>query len=93
MQSAFHPVNPFVRKALLFTSYPSDLSQTEKRLARMALLIIGVWLVTWTPYAVIALMQEFGAGAYISPRVSLGALMLAKVSAIVNTFIYGLRYE
>ena len=59
----------------------------------MALLIIGVWLVTWTPYAVIALMQEFGAGAYISPRVSLGALMLAKVSAIVNTFIYGLRYE
>ena len=58
----------------------------------MALLIISVWIVTWTPYAVTALMQELGYGDLIGPNISMAALTLAKCSAILNTFIYGLRY-
>ncbi|TRY79117.1 hypothetical protein TCAL_09904 [Tigriopus californicus] len=65
--------------------------EKEKCLARMALFIIGVWIVTWTPYAVIAMLQEHGLGYWISPGISLTALTLAKCSSIVNTFIYGLR--
>ena len=57
----------------------------------MVLVIIGIWLLTWTPYTVIALAQLLGYGESVSPRMSLGALMLAKGSSIVNTFVYGLR--
>ena len=57
----------------------------------MALVIIGIWVLTWTPYAMIAIMQMLGFGDIISPGISLMALILAKCSSIVNTFVYGLR--
>ncbi len=68
-----------------------NLLQSERRLARMALTVVLIWVVTWTPYALTALMQLLGWGHLIGPDMALAAVFSAKVSAIVNTFVYGLR--
>lgn len=57
----------------------------------MAFLIVTIWMVTWTPYAVIAALQELGYGDVVHAKVAVFALITAKVSAIINTFVYGLR--
>jgi hypothetical protein len=57
----------------------------------MALLLVGIWVVTWTPYSATAALQLLGYADLVPPQVHMAALVLAKCSAVVNAFVYGLR--
>jgi len=65
--------------------------KTEQTLARMALLLVSIWVLTWTPYAAAALMNILGRPDFFPPQMHLAALLLAKASAVINAVVYGLR--
>ena len=70
----------------------SDILLVEKKLATRLLSMIFLWLLGWTPFALIALVQLNGYGLKISKYISLAAMMFCKTSSVVNAFIYGMRY-
>lgn len=65
--------------------------QLERKLASRLLLIIIIWVVGWTPFSAIALTQMAGYGHTVNKNVSLAAMLLCKVSSIINACLYGIR--
>ena len=65
--------------------------QLEKKLALKLLVIIGIWVTAWTPLAGVAILQMAGYGQHVSHSMSLLALVMTKMSSVVNSFLYGMR--
>lgn len=61
----------------------------EVKLAKLSAVLIGIWLLAWTPYAVVALIGIFGDQSLLTPTVTMFPAMFAKVAAILNPLIYG----
>jgi hypothetical protein len=61
-------------------------------LALKLLAIIGIWIVAWTPAAIVAFLQLIGYGGHVSHPLSLAALLMIKTSSVINSFVYGLRF-
>ena len=64
----------------------------ERKLAARLLIIIGIWIIGWTPIAVLTTMQLFGYGLYINKIFPMTAMLLCKISSVLNCGIYGMRY-
>lgn len=64
-------------------------ANTEMRLVKVVLCLILLWLVSWTPYAIVALLGLVDQ-SYISPTSSMIPALFAKMSSIVNPYLYGL---
>lgn len=62
---------------------------TEVRLAKVILIVIVVFIGSWAPYAILALIGQFGPPDLITPEVSTATAVLAKISVVYNPFIYG----
>ncbi|XP_043991882.1 opsin-3 isoform X2 [Gambusia affinis] len=60
----------------------------EKKVAAMFLLMISCFLVCWTPYAVVSMMEAFGRKAMVSPTVAIIPSFFAKSSTAYNPLIY-----
>ncbi|KAM8852106.1 opsin-3 [Synchiropus picturatus] len=60
----------------------------EKKVAVMFLLMISCFLVCWTPYAVVSMMEAFGRKSMISPTVAIIPSFFAKSSTAYNPLIY-----
>ncbi|KAM9803976.1 opsin-3 [Neosynchiropus ocellatus] len=60
----------------------------EKKVAVMFLLMITCFLVCWTPYAVVSMMEAFGRKSMISPTVAIIPSFFAKSSTAYNPLIY-----
>ncbi|XP_053731205.1 opsin-3 [Synchiropus splendidus] len=60
----------------------------EKKVAAMFLLMITCFLVCWTPYAVVSMMEAFGRKSMISPTVAIIPSFFAKSSTAYNPLIY-----
>ncbi|XP_054654893.1 opsin-3 [Dunckerocampus dactyliophorus] len=60
----------------------------EKKVAAMFLLMISCFLVCWTPYAVVSMMEAFGRGSVVSPTVAIIPSFFAKSSTAYNPLIY-----
>ncbi|CAM1312896.1 Uncharacterised protein r2_g2336 [Pycnogonum litorale] len=64
---------------------------TEMRLAYKLLGIIGLWLLSWTPYATVALLSMSKTYRHlVTPLASMIPAVTAKLSSIVDPFIYAL---
>ncbi|KAI1278385.1 Opsin, ultraviolet-sensitive [Halotydeus destructor] len=61
----------------------------ELHRAKMSACIIALWLVAWTPYAIVALIGVFGDSTLLTPTVTMLPALFAKVAAILNPVIYG----
>lgn len=61
----------------------------EMRLVKVVLCLILLWLISWTPYAVVALLGLVDQ-RYISPTSSMIPALFAKTSSVVNPYLYGL---
>lgn len=59
--------------------------------ARIMLMVIGTFLLTWTPYACVALVGQFGPEDSLTPTVAMLAAIVAKTSSIYNPFIYAFK--
>ncbi|XP_029926483.1 opsin-3 [Myripristis murdjan] len=60
----------------------------EKKVAVMFLLMISCFLVCWTPYAVVSMMEAFGRKSLVSPTVAIIPSFFAKSSTAYNPLIY-----
>ena len=69
----------------------SDIFMVERKLAMRLLTIVIIWLLGWTPFAVVALIQLLGYGQYVSKYVSLMCMIVCKSSSVINAYTYGMR--
>lgn len=60
----------------------------EKKVAVMFLLMISCFLVCWTPYAVVSMMEAFGRKSMVSPTLAIIPSFFAKSSTAYNPLIY-----
>ncbi|KAJ3610815.1 hypothetical protein NHX12_022906 [Muraenolepis orangiensis] len=60
----------------------------EKKVAAMFLLMICCFLVCWTPYAAVSMMEAFGRKSAVSPAVAIIPSFFAKSSTAYNPLIY-----
>jgi hypothetical protein len=67
--------------------------QLEKKLALKLLIIIVIWVAAWTPLTGVAVLQMTGYGHHVSHWHSLFALIMTKLSSVINSFIYGMRFD
>ncbi|GFO38435.1 rhodopsin [Plakobranchus ocellatus] len=66
--------------------------KAEIKTARIAMTIIITFLLSWVPYATVALIAQFGPQEVITPYVSELPVMFAKASAMHNPLIYALSH-
>ena len=50
------------------------------------------WIISWTPYAVVAMLGVSGKQDFISPLTSMIPALFAKTASIVDPIIYGLSH-
>ncbi|TDH00891.1 hypothetical protein EPR50_G00174400 [Perca flavescens] len=62
--------------------------QYEKKVAAMFLLMISCFLVCWTPYAIVSMLEAFGRKNLVSPIVAIIPSFFAKSSTAYNPLIY-----
>lgn len=67
--------------------------KTEIRLALIILGIIGLWFVSWTPYATVALLGISGNSQLISPLTSMIPALFCKTSACMDPFVYAITNQ
>ncbi|XP_014843546.1 PREDICTED: parapinopsin-like [Poecilia mexicana] len=61
---------------------------TEKQVARMVVVMVLAFLVTWLPYAAMALAVIMDSSLYIDPVIATIPVYLAKSSTVYNPIIY-----
>ncbi|XP_016326378.1 opsin-3-like [Sinocyclocheilus anshuiensis] len=59
----------------------------EKKVAVMFLMMISCFLVCWTPYAVVSMLEAFGWKSFVSPTVAIIPSLFAKSSTAYNPVI------
>ncbi|XP_050738489.1 melanopsin-A-like [Eriocheir sinensis] len=62
------------------------------KLTKVASGIIAIWVVAWTPYAVVSLLGIFRQRALITPLVSMVPAFFCKTAACLDPFIYALSH-
>uniref|UniRef100_A0A4W4EBJ7 Opsin-3 n=2 Tax=Electrophorus electricus TaxID=8005 RepID=A0A4W4EBJ7_ELEEL len=62
----------------------------EKKVAAMLLLMISCYLLCWTPYAVVSMLEAFGKRNAVSPTAAIIPSFFAKSSTVYNPVIYAL---
>lgn len=67
-------------------------NRTEVRIAKIAMGIILLYLASWSPYAIIALIGQFGPAQLITPLVSELPVLLAKTCAMHNPIVYAFSH-
>ncbi|XP_028324884.1 opsin-3 [Gouania willdenowi] len=60
----------------------------EKKVAVMFFLMISCFLVCWTPYAIVSMIEAFGRRSMVSPTVAIIPSFFAKSSTAYNPLIY-----
>nr|BDI63179.1 GQ-rhodopsin 1 [Peronia verruculata] len=66
--------------------------KSEIKTAKIAMTIILTFLLSWLPYATVALIARFGPVELVNPYVSELPVMFAKASAMHNPLIYALSH-
>lgn len=72
--------------------------RVELKLAKIAAFLITLWLLSWTPYAIVALLGIFSDQSLLTPTASMVPALLAKMASVIDPFVYGhshprFRYE
>jgi len=64
----------------------------EMKIAKVAITNVLIWYCTWTPYAMVVLIGQFGGKHLLTPLVSQFPSMLAKTCSCFNPIIYALSH-
>uniref|UniRef100_A0A8C8GRP4 G-protein coupled receptors family 1 profile domain-containing protein n=1 Tax=Oncorhynchus tshawytscha TaxID=74940 RepID=A0A8C8GRP4_ONCTS len=67
--------------------------KTEWKLAKIAFVVIIVYVMSWSPYACVTLIGWAGYGRALSPYSKAVPAVIAKASAIYNPFIYAIIHS
>ncbi|CAI9739459.1 Full=Rhodopsin [Octopus vulgaris] len=64
----------------------------EMKLAKISMVIITQFMLSWSPYAVIALLAQFGPAEWVTPYAAELPVLFAKASAIHNPIVYSVSH-
>ncbi|CAF1267038.1 unnamed protein product [Adineta ricciae] len=67
-----------------------DIRRTEIRVTRTALVICGIYVMSWTPYALMTIAAQFGLDRLVNVYSASLITLSTKISACINPFIYAL---
>ncbi|KAL2087728.1 hypothetical protein ACEWY4_016556 [Coilia grayii] len=67
--------------------------KTEWKLAKVAFVVIIVFVLSWSPYACVTLIAWAGHGSILTPYSKTVPAVIAKASAIYNPFIYAIIHS
>lgn len=62
----------------------------EIKLAKISFCLISVWTISWTPYAIVALLGIFTDRSMLTPLMSMLPALFCKTASVSDPFIYGL---
>ncbi|XP_065575037.1 opsin, ultraviolet-sensitive-like [Artemia franciscana] len=66
--------------------------KTEMKITKTIFILIGLWMIAWTPYAIVALLGISGNKEYVTPFSSMLPGVFCKLSACANPFLYALSH-
>ena len=98
VQAVFHHEDELRQQAkkMNVTSLRSNADQqqasAEIRIAKVSIMNVTLWLVSWTPFAVICLLGTWGDTSKITPLISELPIILSKTSCAYNPIIYALSH-
>jgi len=70
-----------------------DRRKIDIKIAKTAFISVGLWILAWTPYAMLALSGVIlGPTKYLSPMVSLVPSLICKVASCLNPVVYALKH-
>lgn len=67
-------------------------TKAEVKIAKIAIVIVCLFLLSWSPYATVALIGQFGPEKWVTPFLSELPVMLAKASAMHNPIVYAISH-
>ncbi|XP_050390153.1 rhodopsin [Patella vulgata] len=67
-------------------------ARAEIKIAKVSMTIIILYLLSWTPYAIVALIAQWGPASWVTPFVSEIPVLFAKASAMHNPIVYALSH-
>ncbi|XP_076030487.1 compound eye opsin BCRH2-like [Oratosquilla oratoria] len=70
----------------------SNAQSAEVRIAKVAMTNVALWLICWTPYAIVTLQGLAFDQSSITPLVSMLPALLAKSAAVYNPMIYAINH-
>ncbi|CAH0553536.1 unnamed protein product [Brassicogethes aeneus] len=73
-------------------SKEEDKRKQEMKLAMLCLSVVFLWFVSWTPYAIVALLGVSGNKQYINPITSMIPALFAKMASAVDPYVYALSH-
>ncbi|GFY68782.1 rhodopsin [Trichonephila inaurata madagascariensis] len=62
----------------------------EIKLTKISFALVSMWTISWTPYAVVALLGLFSDRSLLTPFGSMLPALICKLSSVLDPFIYGL---
>ncbi|CAH1164272.1 unnamed protein product [Phyllotreta striolata] len=69
-----------------------DDKKQEIKLALIVFTTIILWFVSWTPYAIVALLGVSGQKEWITPLMSMIPAVFCKTASCVNSYVYALSH-
>ena len=69
-----------------------DKQRMEIRVTKISFAIVILYLLSWCPYAIVALIGQFGDAKFVTPFWSELPVMLAKASAMHDPIVYSLSH-
>ena len=69
-----------------------DKIASESKINRISITSVLLWLVAWTPYAIVCLVGQFGPRHLVTPLVSQIPAMVAKTCTVFNCVTFGFSH-
>lgn len=66
--------------------------QAELKLAGIVIAIVGVWFLSWSPYATVALIGVSGHGSHITQLASMVPALFCKTASCIDPFVYAVMH-
>lgn len=67
-------------------------TKAEIKIAKIAMMIVCLFVLSWGPYATVALIGQFGPSEWVTPYVAELPVMLAKAAAMHNPIVYAFSH-
>lgn len=67
-------------------------TKAEIKIAKIAMMIVCLFVLSWGPYAAVALIAQFGPSEWVTPYVTELPVMLAKTAAMHNPIVYAFSH-
>ena len=67
-------------------------SRVEVKVAKISVLILIIFVISWSSYAIIALLYVFGLIENVSPYIASLSGLFAKASSVYNPFVYAISH-